>query len=79
MERITGDHYYLYETEPFNITSSVAVWRIVWEYTPLTDVPEYSTGITINLYDGASGDDKIFEIGRQGLHNGDDDCLYFHE
>lgn len=79
VERITGDNYYVCETEPFNISSSVAVWRIVWEYTPRTDVPEHSTGITINLYAGASGDDKLLEIGRQGLLNGDEDCRYFHD
>jgi len=77
--RITGDIYNLYETEPFNISSSVSVWRIVWEYTPRTDVPEDRTGITIYLYAGASGDDKIFEIGRKGLYNGDEDCRYYHE
>ena len=79
LERITGENYYVCETEPFNINSSVAVWRIVWEYTPRTDVPEHSTGITIYLYAGASGDDKLLEIGRQGLYNGDEDCRYFHE
>ena len=79
LERITGENYYVCETEPFNINSSVAVWRIVWEYTPRTDVPEHSTGITIYLYARASGDDKLLEIGRQGLYNGDEDCRYFHE
>lgn len=79
LARITGDTYNLYETEPFNISSSVAVWRIVWEYTPRTDVPEDRTGITINLYRGVSGDDKIIEIGRKGLYNGDEDTRYFHE
>jgi len=79
VEIITGDTCNLYETEPFNISSSVSVWRIVWEYTPRTDVPEHSTGITIYLYAGASGDDKIFEIGRKGLYNGDEDCMYYHE
>jgi hypothetical protein len=79
LERITGNNYYVCETEPFNINSSVAVWRIVWDYTPRTDVPEHSTGITINLYAGASGDDKLLEIGRKGLLNGDEDCRYFHE
>jgi hypothetical protein len=79
LDRITGDNYYVCETEPFNINSSVAVWRIVWEYTPRTDVPEHSTGITINLYAGDSGDDKLLEIGREGLLNGDEDCRYFHE
>lgn len=77
--RITGENYYVCETEPFTINSSVDVWRIVWEYTPRTDVPEYSTGVTINLYRGVSGDDKIVEIGREGLYNGDEDCRYFHE
>ena len=79
LEKITGHNYYVFETEPFNINSSVAVWRIVWEYNPRTDVPEHSTGITINLYAGASGDDKLLEIGRHGLLNGDEDCRYFHE
>jgi len=79
LERITGDNYYVCETEPFNINSSVAVWRIVWEYTPRTDVPEHSTGITINLYAGVSGDDKLLEISRMGLYNGDEDTRYFHE
>jgi hypothetical protein len=77
--RITGDNYYSYETEPFNISSSVSVWRIVWEYTPRTDVPEHSTGITINLYAGVSGDDKLLEISRMGIYNGDEDCRYFHK
>ena len=77
--RITGENYYTYETEPFNITSSVSVWRIVWEYTPRTDVSEKTTGITINLYAGALGDDKIIEISRKGIHNGDEDCRYFQE
>jgi len=75
----TGDVLNSYETEPFNISSSVSVWRIVWEYEPRTDVPEDRTGITIYLYAGASGDDKIFEIGRKGLYNGDEDCMYYHE
>ena len=75
----TGDVLNSYETEPFNISSSVSVWRIVWEYEPRTDVPEDRTGITIYLYAGASGDDKIFEIGRKGLYNGDEDCRYYHE
>ncbi|TSA56035.1 hypothetical protein D4R42_04365 [bacterium] len=79
VEIITGDTCNLYETEPFNISSSVSVWRIVWEYEPRTDVPEDRTGITIYLYAGASGDDKIFEIGRKGLYNGDEDCRYYHE
>ncbi|MBN1784292.1 MAG: hypothetical protein JW815_00945 [Candidatus Bathyarchaeota archaeon] len=79
METITGENYYVCETEPFNINSSVAVWRIVWEYTPRTDVPEHSTGITIYLYAGASGDNQLLEIGRKGLYNGDKDCRYFHE
>jgi len=77
--RITGDNYYSYETEPFNISSSVSVWRIVWEYKPRTDVPERQTGITINVYAGVSGDDKIIEISRMGLYNGDEDCRYFHK
>ena len=79
LAKITGNNYYVFETEPFNISSSFSVWRIVWEYTPRIDVPEHSTGITINLYRGASGNDKIIEIGRQGLLNGDEDCRYFHE
>jgi len=79
LERITGDNYYVCETEPFTINSSVAVWRIVWEYTPRTDVPEHSTGITINLYAGVSGDDKLLEISRMGIYNGDKDCRYFHK
>jgi len=79
VEIITGDTYNSYETEPFTISSSVSVWRIVWEYTPRTDIPEDQTGITIYLYAGASGDDKIFEIGRKGLYNGDEDCRYYHE
>ena len=77
--RITGDIYNLYEMEPFNISSSVSVWRIVWEYKPRTDVPEDRTGITINVYTGVSGDDKIIEISRMGLYNGDEDTRYFHE
>jgi hypothetical protein len=79
LDRISGDNYYVCETEPFNINSSVAVWRIAWEYTPRTDVPEQSTGITINLYAGVSGDDKLLEISRMGIYNGDEDCRYFHE
>jgi len=79
LERITGEKYYVCETEPFNINYSVAVWRIVWEYTPRTDVPEHSTGITINLYAGVSGDDKLLEISRMGIYNGDEDCRYFHK
>jgi len=54
----TGDVLNSYETEPFNISSSVSVWRIVWEYEPRTDVPEDRTGITIYLYAGASGDEN---------------------
>ena len=78
--RFTGDaHNNSYETEPFNISSSVSVWRIVWEYKPRTDVPEDQTGITINVYTGVSGDDKIIEISRMGLYNGDEDTRYFHE
>lgn len=79
LERITGSNYYVCETEPFNISSSVAVWRIVWEYTPRIDVSEHSTGITINLYAGVSGDDKFLEISCMGTYNGDEDCRYFHE
>ena len=48
--RVNGDTCNLYETETFNISSSVAVWRIVWGYTPRTDVPEDRTYLTINLY-----------------------------
>jgi hypothetical protein len=77
--RTTGDICNLYETKPFNISSSVSVWRIVWEYTPRTDVPENRTGIAIYLYRGASGDDKIIEIGRTGLNNGNEDARYYHE
>jgi hypothetical protein len=77
--RITGDTYNLYETEPFNISSSVSVWRIVWEYEPRTDVPEDRTGITIYLYTGVSGDHKTFEISRKGLYNGNEEARYFHE
>ena len=77
--RFTGDHYYLYETEPFNISSPVAVWRIVWEYTPLTDVPEEQTGMTIYLYRGASGDDRIIQLGSSGIYNVDEQCRYYHE
>ena len=77
--RITGDHCYLYETEPFNISSSVAVWRIVWEYMPKIDVPEIQSDITIYLYRGASGDDRIIGIGSSGPYNGDDAFRYFHE
>jgi len=77
--RITGDTYNLYETEPFNISSSVSVWRIVWEYKPRTDVPEDRTGITINLYTGVSGDHKLIEISRTGIHNGNEQTRYFHE
>jgi hypothetical protein len=77
--RITGDTCNLYETEPFNISSSVSVWRIVWEYTPRTDVPEDRTYLTINLYAGVSGYDKVIEISRRGLYNGNEDMRYFHE
>ena len=52
VEKITGDIYYLYETEPFNISSSVSVWRIVWQYEPRTDIPEDQTFLTINVYAG---------------------------
>jgi hypothetical protein len=76
----TGDaHNNWYETKPFNISSSVSVWRIVWEYTPRTDVPEDQTGITINVYSGASGDQRLIKISRTGIHNGDEDTRYFHE
>ena len=37
--KITGEIYDPYKTEPFNISSSVSVWRIVWEYKPRNDVP----------------------------------------
>jgi hypothetical protein len=77
--RITGDTYNLYETEPFNISSSVSVWRIVWEYEPRTDVPEDRTGITINVYSGVSGDQKLIEISRTGIYNGNEQTRYFHE
>lgn len=77
--RITGDTYNLYETEPFNISSSVSVWRIVWEYEPRTDVPEDRTGITINVYTGVSGDHKLIEISRTGIYNGNEQTRYFHE
>ena len=79
MARITGDNYYSYETEPFNISSSVSVWRIVWEYEPRTDIPERQTGITINVYSGVSGDDKLIKISRMGIYNGNEDTRYFHE
>ena len=77
--RTTGDIYDLFETEPFNISSSVSVWQIVWEYTPRTDIPENQTGLTIYLYRGASGDDKIITINRTGLHNGNEEARYYHE
>ena len=77
--RITGDTYNLYETESFNISSSVSVWRIVWEYKPRTDVPEDRTGITINVYTGVSGDHKLIEISRTGIYNGNEQTRYFHE
>jgi len=79
VERITGDTYNLYETEPFNISSSVSVWRIVWEYKPRIDVPEDKTGITINVYTGVSGDDTLIRISRTGIHNGNEQTRYFHE
>jgi hypothetical protein len=79
LERITGDNYYVHETEPFNISSSVEVWRIVWEYEPRTDVPERQTGITMYLYAGVSGYDKVIEISRMGIYNGNEDMRYFHE
>ena len=78
--RFTGDaHNNSYETEPFNISSSVSVWRIVWEYKPRNDVPQNQTGLTINGYTGVSGDDRIIKISRTGIHNGDEQKLYFHE
>jgi len=75
----TGDVLNSYETEPFNISSSVSVWRIIWEYEPRTDVPEDRTGITINVYTGVSGDHKLIEISRTGIHNGNEQTRYFHE
>ena len=79
VEKITGDIYDLYETEPFNISSSVSVWRIIWEYEPRTDVPENQTGLTINVYAGVSNDDRLIIISRTGIHNGDEQTRYFHE
>jgi len=75
----TGDVLNSYETEPFNISSSVSVWRIVWEYEPRTDVPEDRTGLTINVYTGVSSDDKLIKISRTGIHNGNEQTRYFHE
>ena len=77
--RFTDDVLNSYETEPFNIGSSVSVWRIVWQYEPRTDVPEDRTGLTINVYAGVSGDDRLIQISRTGLYNGDEDTRYFHE
>jgi hypothetical protein len=77
--KITGDIYDSYEPEPFNINSSVSVWRILWEYKPRTDVPEDQTGITITVYTGVSGDQQLIEISRTGLHNGNEQTRYFHE
>ncbi len=79
MAVFTGDVLNSYETEPFNISSSVSVWRIVWEYEPRTDVPEDKTGLTINVYTGVSGDDKLITISRTGIHNGNKQTRYFHE
>lgn len=80
VEGFTGDaHNNSYETEPFNISSSVSVLRIVWEYKPRTDVPEDQTGITINVYTGVSGDQKLIKISRTGIHNGNEQTMYFHE
>ena len=79
VEKITGDIYDLYRTEPFNISSSVSVWRIVWEYEPRTDIPEDQTGLTINVYAGVSDDDRLIIISRRGIHNGNEQTRYFHE
>jgi hypothetical protein len=79
VEKITGDNYELFETEPFNISSSVSVWRIVWQYEPRTDVPEDQTGLTINVYAGVSDEDRLIIISRRGIHNGDEQTRYFHE
>ncbi|MEJ2281606.1 MAG: hypothetical protein P8X97_06830, partial [Candidatus Bathyarchaeota archaeon] len=79
VKKITGDIYDLYETEHFNISSSVSVWRIIWEYEPRTDVPENQTGLTINVYAGVSNDDRLIIISRTGIHNGDEQTRYFHE
>jgi hypothetical protein len=51
VDTFTVDVLNLYETDPFNISSSVSVWRIVWKYEPRIDVPEDKTGLTINVYD----------------------------
>lgn len=79
VDRFTGDALNLYETKPFNISSSVSVWRIVWKYEPRTDVPEDKTGLTINVYNGVTGTDKVIQISRTGIHNGDEQTRYFHE
>ncbi|MDG6223700.1 MAG: hypothetical protein IAX21_09290 [Candidatus Bathyarchaeota archaeon] len=79
VDRVTGDVLNSYEIEPFNISSSVCVWRIVWEYEPRTDVAEDKTGLTINVNTGVSGDDKLIQISRTGIHNGDEQTRYFHE
>ena len=76
--KFTGDVVNSYETESFNINSSVCVWRIVWEYTPRTDVAEDKTGLTIIVYDVTSGEDKLITISRTGIHNGDEQTRYFH-
>ena len=72
VEKITGDTINLFETEPFNISSSVSVWRIVWQYEPRTDIPEDQTFLTINVYAGVSDDDRLIIISHRGIHNGDE-------
>lgn len=79
VDTFTGDVLNLYETDPFNISSSVSVWRIVWKYEPRIDVPEDKTGLTINVYDLTSGEGKLIQISRTGIHNGDEQTRYFHE
>jgi hypothetical protein len=77
--KFTGDVLNLYETEAFNINSSVCVWRIVWQYEPRTNVPEDKTGLTIDIYNGASGTGKLIQISSTGIYNGNERTIYFHE